>query len=330
MKNKSWIKDALGGVALGTGILPGVSVGTVGMIVNVYDKLLESISGLGKQFKKSVLMLLPIAVGCLISAFGLLLFWKKVAYPYFPFPIICALAGVVLGSLPICAGPLKGIKFDWKDILRMVGGFLIASSIGIFSFLSASGVISLQFDVAGAFKDPFHNIWVYAITLIVGFIAAVACLIPGISGSMVLFIFGLYTPVVGLLISTRDAEGKVIDPSIFHDMGNKAYFWGGALLILALLIGMLIGFILASKAMKSLIEKHSQGTFTMVIGFVLGSLVSMFVNNDTYAIYTNPNLSVPWQYIVGGILFVSCACGMFFLIKFRQKQAAQPNEENPQ
>ena len=60
MKMKTWLKDALGGVAIGTGILPGVSVGTVGMIVNVYDKLIGSISSLRKQFKKSFLILLPI------------------------------------------------------------------------------------------------------------------------------------------------------------------------------------------------------------------------------------------------------------------------------
>ena len=171
MKMKSWMKDALGGLAIGTGILPGVSVGTVGMLVNVYDKLITSIGGLGKQFKKSFLMLLPIAIGCLISAFGLLIFWKKVAYPNFPFPIICALAGMVVASLPICAAPLKGIKWGWKDVLRVVVGAAIASAIGIFSYLSASGVISLQFDIAGAFKDPFGNAWVFVVVLLVGFLA---------------------------------------------------------------------------------------------------------------------------------------------------------------
>ena len=50
MKVKDWFLDFGRGAALGTGILPGVSVGTVGIIVNVYDKLLNSISGLLKKF----------------------------------------------------------------------------------------------------------------------------------------------------------------------------------------------------------------------------------------------------------------------------------------
>ena len=320
MKMKSWMKDALGGVAIGTGILPGVSVGTVGMLVDVYDKLITSIANLGKEFKKSVLTLLPIAIGCLLSAFALLLFWKKVAFPYFPFPIICALAGMVVASLPICAAPLKGIKWDYKDILRVLLGVVIAAAIGVFSFLSASGVISLQLDVAEAFKNPFGNAWIFAVVLLVGFIAAIACLIPGISGSMVLFIFGLYTPVVGLFISTRDANGNVVDPSIFTDLSNKSYFWGGVVITLVLLLGMLAGFILVSKAMKVLMAKHQRGTFTMVIGFVIGSLISMFFNNDTYSIYTNPNLNTPLQYILGGVLFLLVGAAMLFLVVRKTKQ----------
>ena len=317
------MKDAARGVAIGTGILPGVSVGTVGLIVNVYDKLIGSISSLRKDFRKSFLTLLPIAIGCLLSAFALLLFWKKLAYPYFPFPIICLLAGVVLGSLPICAAPLKGVKLSGMDILRLVAGFLVAAGIGVFSFLSAMGIIKVQLQVGAAFDNPFGNAWVFLIVFLVGVIAAIACLIPGISGSMVLFIFGLYNPVVGLLISEKDAAGTITHPSIFHSFDNPGYFWGGILLIVILILGIIIGLVAASKAMKSLIQKHTRGTFTMVLGFVLGSLVSMFFNNDTYEIYTNPSLNVPLQYIIGGVLFIAAAVALFILTKRKTKTPAK-------
>ena len=147
---------------------------------------------------------------------------------------------------------------------------------------------------------------------------------------MVLFIFGLYTPVVGLFISTRDENGEVIDPSIFSDMSNKSYFWGGLLITLVLLLGMLAGFILISKAMKMLIENNERGTFTMVIGFVLGSLVSMFFNNDTYMIYTNPKLNQPWQFILGGILFLIVGAAMLFLVfrktKIQENSSAEQTD----
>lgn len=326
MKKNSWIKDALGGLAIGTGILPGVSVGTIGMIVDVYDKLIDSISNLRKEFKKSFLTLLPIGIGCLISVIVLMLFWKKLAYPYFPFPIICALADVVIGSLPICAAPLKGLKLDWKDYLRIALGFVIAAAIGIFSFLSAAGILSIQLDFQTAVDNPFQNAWIFIIILVVGFLAAVACLIPGISGSMIMFIFCLYNPIIGLLISSRDSNGNILHPSIFHDIHNKQYFWGGIALLVVMLLGILIGFISASKAMKSLIKNHNRGTFTVVIGFILGSIVSMFFNNDTYGIYTSPTLNIWYQYLIGGILLVGFAVLLFFLTK--RKLSAQNNPES--
>ena len=330
MKMKTWLKDALGGVAIGTGILPGVSVGTVGMIVNVYDKLIGSISSLRKQFKKSFLILLPIAIGCLLSVFGLMLFWKKVAYPYFPFPIICALAGVVIGSLPFVASPLKGIKWDAGDITRLIIGFVIAAGIGVFSFLSAAGVINLKIDFAEAFTMPLDTPWVYLVVFVVGALAAIACLIPGISGSMVMFIFGLYNPILGLLISARDAEGNITQPSIIHGFHDTRYFLGGALLLLVMLVGVLIGLIVVSKAMKNLLEKHQRGTLTMVVGFILGSILSMFMNNDMYEVYTNPSLNVWWQYVIGAVLLIGFTILLYFLTSKRRKKAENNSKEPEQ
>ena len=315
MSVKNWFIDCAKGATLGTGILPGVSVGTVGIFVNVYDKLIEGFNGLRKNFLKSFLTLLPIAVGCLISAVLLLVFWKKVAYVYFPFVIIAALAGFVIGGLPILTKELSGERISGMDILRIAIGFLVASSIGILSFLSAAGVIALNLDFQVAFDAPFVHWWVFLVVLFVGFLAAVACLIPGISGSMILFIFALYNPVVNLLMNGKNPDGTE-HLSIFHDTSRLG---GGLLLIGTLLIGIVIGFLSASKAMGSLLEHHRRGTFGVVLGFVAGSLVSMFVNNDMYAVYVNPTTNQPWQFIVGGVLLVLVAALTFFLLKRRSK-----------
>ena len=320
MKKQSWIKDALGGLAIGTGILPGVSVGTIGMIVNVYDKLINSIANLRTNFKKSFLTLLPIGGGCLIATFALMFLWKNVAYPFFPFPVICALAGVVIGSLPFVASPIKGMKWGAGDVLRCLLGAVFAAGIGIFSYLTAADIINFELDLDVAFMNAFESPWVFALIFIVGLLAAVACLVPGISGSMIMFIFGLYNPIIGLLISQRTTDGTVIIPSIIHDIGNNPHFWGGLLLLGTLLIGMLIGFIVASKAMTILLEKHKKGTFTLVIGFILGSIVSMFFNNDMFYVYTDPDLNVWWQYLIGGILLIGFTALFYFLTTRKQKK----------
>lgn len=324
MNAKNWFKDFARGGALGTGILPGVSVGTVGFIVNVYDKLIDAISGLRHRatLKKSIVTLLPIAFGTLISAFILLLFWKKVAYEYFPFVIIAMLAGFVIGGFPVLTREMKGEPISWKDILRMALGFVIAAGIGIVSYLSAAGIIKVDLSFYGPFANPFASPWIYAVVLVIGFVAAVACLIPGISGSMVLFIFNLYNPVVTIFFSGRDQQGNILpnQASIFE---NHDHLGARLLIVLVLLIGIVAGFILASSAMKKLLTAHHRGTFGCVIGFVLGSLVSMFVNNEMYHCYTTPATSQWWQFVLGAGLGIAVMVATYFLLK---KALNRPNE----
>lgn len=320
MKAKEWFIDAAKGASLGTGILPGVSVATVGIIVKIYDKLISSIANLRKEFKKSFLTLLPIALGCIVSAIILLVFWKKVAYVYFPFIIIASLAGFVVGGLPFIAKNLKGEPLKAKDVLQIIRGTLIASFIGVFSYLCAAGIIKIDLAFQPAFDSPFQNWWIFLIVLIVGFIAAVSCLIPGISGSMVLFIFGLYNPIVNLFMNEQNAAGEVVHYSIFHDTSKLG---GGLLLIAVLLVGILIGFLLASKGMKAMLANHKRSSYSWIIGFILGSLVSMFLNNDTYRVYTTPATSAPWQFIVGAIMFVIVAIATYLLIKRSNKIESQ-------
>ena len=56
-----------------------------------------------------------------------------------------------------------------------------------------------------------------------------------------------------------------------------------------------------SKAMNTLLEKHKRGTYTMVLGFIGGSLVSMFINKDIWDAY--PTLTAP-HLIIGLVVFV--------------------------
>ena len=297
MNAKDWLLDFSRGAALGTGILPGVSVGTVGLIVKIYDKLLDAISGLTKHFGKAFMTLLPIALGTLISA-ALLLFGYSRLKDYIPFEIVALMAGLILGGVPIIVK-----EVDWKaisplDILRMSLGFIFAAGIGIVAVIASK---NNWFNVGEAFLDPNHNIWVYFVTFFVGIVTAIACLLPGISGSMVLFIFGLYNPVVGLYTGPD---------SMIH---NHDRIGTGLILTAVLFVGVVIGLVGFAKIMRRLEEKHHQGTFTLVLGFVGGSLISMFVNHEIWAYYQS---GAGWyHYLIGGVLFVAGVLLLLFLLK---------------
>ncbi len=322
MNAKQWFGLCARSTTLGLGILPGVSVGTVGIIVDVYDKLLTSIDGLRhkKTFLPALIDLVPMAIGCLAATFLLLLFWNKVANVYFPFIMIAALAGFVIGALPMMSKEIRGQKLNVKDYLRMLAGFVVAAGIGIAAFLSKAGVIPLDLDFWDEIDAPFQNPWIFIIVFVVGFFAAASCLVPGISGSMVMFIFGLYNPIIGLFMNTNKPDGTT-HLSIFHDTSKLG---GGAVVVLVLLLGMLIGFLAIAKAMKVLLSKYRHATFTVIIGFVLGSIVAMFFNNDMYLVYTDPVLGAWYQYLIGGILLIGVAALTFILLrKTESKNAVQ-------
>lgn len=325
MKAKDWFSDFGRGATLGTGILPGVSVGTVGFIVNVYDKLIDSIDGLRhrKTFRQSFLTLLPIALGCIAAVVLLLFFWSKVANPRFPFVIIAGLAGFVLGALPILTAELKGARLSGPDALRIVLGFALAAGIGIVAYLAAAKIIPIDMNFADEIDTPFQSPWILALVVVVGFVAAVSCLVPGISGSMILFIVGLYNPIVDLFLTRYNPDGSIAHASILRDTSKLG---GGVTVILCLLVGIIIGFLAVSKVMKSLLANHRRGTFTVIVGFVLGSVVSMFLNNDMYAAYNNPATNQPWQFILGGVAFLAVGLLTFFLVHKGQRKTLERQE----
>ena len=324
MKTKEWFSLCARGAALGGGVLPGVSAGTVGIIVDVYDDVLQGFDGLRKRktFFSSFLRLVPIGIGAIVAVVLLMLFWSKVARSYFPFILICVLAGFVLGALPIITDELRGKKPRMADYLRMLIGFLVAAAIGIAAFvvelLYARGIISSNLNLQSAMDAPFQNIWILLVVLAAGFFSAVSCLVPGISGSMLLFIFGLYQPILNLFFNQYDAEGNVIHTSIFHDTSKLG---GGAVILLVFLVGIAVGFVSTSHFLKKMLSEHHYGTYTVVLGFVLGSIVSMFLNQEMYGVYTSPATNAWWQFAIGGVLLIASCVGTYLLIlKFGRRQ----------
>ncbi len=313
MNAKKWFGLAARGTTLGLGILPGVSVGTVGIIVDVYDKLLSYIDGLRskKTFWSSVVGLIPIGVGCLAATFLLLLFWNKVAYLYFPFVMICVLAGFIIGALPLMAREVRDRKLVWQDYMRMAIGFLVAGGIGVIAFLGKAGIIPLDLDFWAEVDAPFQNPLIFLVVFVVGLFSAVSCLVPGISGSMIMFIFGLYNPIVGLFMNTKMPDGST-HLSIFNDTSKLG---GGAVIILVLLAGMLVGFLATAKLMKAMLAEHRHATFTLIIGFVIGSVIAMFFNNDMYTVYVTPPLNEWYQFVIGAILLVGMTILTFIVLK---------------
>ncbi len=301
MKFKKWILDVLKGASLGMGMIPGVSAGTMGLIVGIYERLINGIASLFKDFKKSFISLLPLGIGAVISALAITI-GVRYGFHYAPVAIVSLFAGVILGFMPLITNQVKNQKKTAKPIFIIILSGLFAASIGI---LSAISKIYWNFDLNSSFVNG--DWWIYLLVFVAGFIAAAACIVPGISGSMILFIFGLYNPILNVFIG---------DDSMFHNHERLA---SGIGVFFSLLVGIVMGFVLTSKAMKSLLSKHHEVTFDIVIGFVLGSIVSMYVNqemviNEDGKLFVYETTQV-WEWVIAPVLLMLAFAGCYFLSK---------------
>ncbi len=311
MKIKRWLERAAKGMSLGLGMIPGVSAGMVALAVGIYDVLIEAIANIRKHFKENVGILFPYFIGAVISAIAVMV-GVSYGYRYAHFTINCIFAGFIIGTVPIVTKGLKKNDISAKTALLVMCGFILTAGIGVLSLISK---LYLGFDIGNYFV--INTWWIYPAIFFAGFLAAAACILPGLSGALILYIFGFYDPIVSLYVGNN---------SMFH---NHERILPGIFFSLVLIAGILMGFVAASKLMKSLLEKHRTGTLFIVLGFLIGSFISTFINQSVYSsdtetwLYSNIQL---WELIVGPLLFVLVAVGFFVLSK-KSRKKTQTNIE---
>ena len=103
------IKSVLKGMVIGiANIVPGVSGGTMMVSMGIYDKLIHCITHLFSEFKKSVLFLLPIAVG-MVAAIAASSFGLTYLFEHFPIQTNLLFVGLILGGLPAIGRDRKSV-----------------------------------------------------------------------------------------------------------------------------------------------------------------------------------------------------------------------------
>ena len=299
MKARQFFLDFSKGAAIGVAmIIPGVSGGTLAVLMNVYDKLIDAFNNLRKDFKNSFLFLLPVLSGALV-AFAAMYYPLKYALKYAPFPTVMLFAGLMLGSCPkiIKEGADKG--FSKLNIISVIIPF--AAVIGL-CFIPGLGEADLSASMP---------VWGYFVLLLIGALASCALVIPGVSGSMLLLILGYYKPVLASI-----SELKV-------DFGHNV------LILFLFAVGIIVGFFSIAKLMKLFLTKYPRGTMWAIIGFVLGSVPAIFITyNGNFPDFKYETLDAV-QISVGCVLCVAGIIGSFILCEYAKKKSAKPAAQIP-
>lgn len=308
---KEFLIDTAKGVTLGvSAAIAGLSAGTIAVVEKCYDKIINAVTSLRKDFKHNFFVLLPFVLGVIIGGAAALIGIQR-GYKAAPFTFTGLFAGLIIGSLPVVFDELHKGNTAIEKVKHIVGFLvclLIAGGLGVTTALANV-----------SFNDAVMNreIWTYFLVFVAGFAAAGACIVPGISGSMVMMVLGLYYPILNTFTGSE---------SILHT-GDAMFKITGLIYALILIVGAVVGVVVSSKFMKFMLSKHRNSTFFAIFGLIIGSLVSMFINSDIYPKYKT-GIAL-WDYIVGGSLLVVGAVAIFLFMKFlnKKKDVKEDNQE---
>lgn len=222
--------------------VPGVSGGSMALILGIYSPLIHNFNGLFRRGFNKLNCLKFIGTFSVGAGLGVFFFSRIVLnlMALYPLPITFLFAGAVVGGFPVIMREFRGEVFYGSDVVFPLLG--IALVLGVASFSSEQ--LSLQFN------NPMD--WV--IQAFFGLIAAVALVLPGVSFSHVLYIFGLYSLVFGSIA--------------------KLEF----LPLIPFMIGLIFGVIFASRLFENLMVRFHKGSYLLTFGFVIGSVILLFEN----------------------------------------------------
>lgn len=233
--------NVLKGMAIGvSNIIPGVSGGTMAVVLGLYDKLISSINNIFKDFKNNFIFLLQIGIG---AGLGILLFSKLLSYLLNTYSnqTNFFFIGLILGSCPLLFNKAREKKSRPVDYICFVIGFGILALMAIFK--DVEGTSAIIRELSGS---------VFLQLTLAGIVAAAAMILPGLSGSFILLLMGLYNTIV-----TAVSELNVM-------------------LLIPVAIGVIIGIVSMTKVIGWLFEKYTQQTYFFILGLVLASIFSIY------------------------------------------------------
>lgn len=291
---KKYIKekglDLIKGLAIGVAfIIPGVSGGTMAVLLNLYDKIINSINNLTKKFFESFKILLPIALGAVLA---ILICWYpfKLAFEHIMIVMVTLFAGFILGGMPGIFDEVKGVKVKPVHIVAMIISIVFAVGLGVLSVLFELNIQSL-YD-----SRPW---WLYILVLLAGIISSFALVMPGISGSMILIVLGFYTPTLNLIDNFL----------AWTDV------WASISILATLAVGVVIGVLLASKIIAFFLNRFRTGTFYAIIGIIIGSLIAIYYNYEIYDYYLTVGVRW-WEILISGIALVIGGAVSYLIVRY--------------
>ena len=227
-------------------VAPGISGSVIAVMLDIYDELVGIAAHPFKKFKRNFFYLLPMGIGALLS---LALFVLSFSYLFDTYPTATSLlfTGLIAGNVPYVYRQTKGSGLKPRYVIGLVIAFALALGCGILGMsMSAQKTVAMLSATAAPIVAP--GLVIIAIS---GVLAGIVGLIPGMSVSMILMMLGSY---YYLIQAARNF--LFLELAVF-----------GVALVAAV--------VLFSRLVKLVLNRYHYFSYHMILGFVLGSLVSI-------------------------------------------------------
>lgn len=223
-------------------IVPGLSGGTLLVIFGCYDTVCQAFALNFKEIKKHIIFFILFGIGAVAGVVG---FIHAVMYMFEHFNVQTNLffMGLIIGGIPLI---LRLAREDEKISAKCLFPFLLGLIIVLgFFFIDKFGLLAADAAETMSFATVAR--------LVIGaFVAAIAMVVPGISGASILIAVGIYEPVMEAV--------KSFDFTILIPAG----------------VGLLLGIVLGAKAIIFLLKKSKLLVYSAILGMVIGSAVPLF------------------------------------------------------
>jgi putative membrane protein len=235
--------NTLKGVAVGiANIIPGVSGGTIAVITGLYDELVDAFGNFFRSeggWRRNLLFLLPVVAGILA---GNVLFARIIGFflDAAPEATTFGFIGLILGSAPY--------------LLKRAGMRSLKPRYAILFVIGLGVVLWMGLTPRPEASPPITEITVLsgALVFAAAFVASIAMIIPGVSGSFLLLLIGMY--------STLQQGFSTLNLPV----------------IVVFVLGTLAGVVLVSKLIAALLRNFHGPTYVVIIGLVLGSAIALY------------------------------------------------------
>ena len=261
--------------------VPGVSGGTVAFILGFYDKFINSLNDLFSKDgnkKEAIKFLIKLGIGWIIGMALATIILSKVFESHI-YVVSSLFVGFILFAIPlIIKDDLKLLKGNYKHLIFTVIGIVVVS---LLTYLNQKTINSIDISVSSL------NIGLCIYTFVAGMVAISAMVLPGISGSTLLLIFGLYLPIINGIKETLHLNLEFV-PILF--------IFG---------LGVIAGIFLVIRLVKRALEKYRSQTIYTIIGLMIGSIYAIIMGPTSLSTPKSPLSFATFSviaFIVGGVV----------------------------